>query len=191
MAILLEKDKLKKGQIIQYPSKFIARNSFNRLFFDTEEGYIVGTPSVPLSATTITLDLTNAFVGSTSEIFHNGSIIPSYLPYTGSIDIVSEFGKYEPNMLNIITLKYLGDNDIKITYNRNITQEDVTGDKHYVHIQGPPQNIWTVTHNLNKKPSLTVIDSSGNMVVGKLTYVNLNILTIQFAAPISGEAICN
>ena len=117
--------------------------------------------------------------------------MPSYLPYTGSIDIVSEFGKYEPNILNIITLKYLGDNDIKVTYNRNITQEDVTGDKHYVHVQGPPQATWTVTHNLDKKPSLTVIDSAGNMVVGKLTYVSLNILTIQFASPISGEAICN
>lgn len=191
MAIILEKDKIKRGQIVQYPSKFIAANSFNRLFFDTEEGYIIGSPSAPLSANTITLDLTNAFVGSTSEIFHNGSILPTYSPFSGSINIRSEFGKYEPTLLNIITIKYLGGTDIKITYNRNITQEDVTGDKHYVHVQGPPQNIWTVTHNLNKKPSLTVIDSSGNMVVGKLTYVNLNILTIQFAAPISGEAICN
>jgi hypothetical protein len=191
MAIILEKDKIKKGQIVQYPSKFIATNSFNRLFFDTEEGYVIGSPSAPLSANTITLDLTNAFIGSTSEIFHNGSILPTYSPFSGSIDIRSEFGKYEPTLLNIITIKYLGGTDIKITYNRNITQEDVTGDKHYVHVQGPPQNIWTVTHNLNKKPSLTVIDSSGNMVVGKLTYVNLNILTIQFASPISGEAICN
>lgn len=191
MAVLLEKDKLKKGQIVQYPSKFVAANSFNRLFFDTEEGYIIGTPSAPLSANTITLDLTNAFAGSTSEIFHNGAIQPTYTPFSGSINIRSEFGKYEPTLLNIITIKFLGNTDIKITYNRNITQEDVTGDKHYVHVQGPPQNLWTVNHNLNKKPSLTVIDSAGNMVVGKLTYVNLNILTIQFAAPISGEAICN
>jgi hypothetical protein len=191
MAIILEKDKIKKGQIVQYPSQYIPANSFNRLFFDTEEGYIIGSPSLPVSANTITLDLADAFVGSSSEIFHNGAILPTYSPFSGSIDIISEFGKYEPNLLNIITIKYLGDNDIKITYNRNITQEDVTGDKHFVHVQGPPQNIWTVTHNLNKKPSLTVIDSSGNMVVGKLTYVNLNILTIQFASPISGEAICN
>lgn len=191
MAILLEKDKIKRGQIVQYPSKFIAANSFNKLLFDTEEGYIIGTPSAPLSANTITLDLTNAFVGSTSEIFHNGAILPTYSPFAGSINIRSEFGKYEPTLLNIITIKYLGNTDIKITYNRNITQEDVTGDKHYVHVQGPPQTTWTVTHNLNKKPSLTVIDSAGNMVVGKLTYVNLNILTILFASPISGEAICN
>lgn len=191
MAIILEKDKIKRGQIVQYPSEYIPANSFNRLFFDKEEGYIVGSPSLPLSANTITLDLTNAFVGSTSEIFHNGSILPTYSPFSGTIDIRSEFGKYEPTLLNIITIKYLGGTDIKITYNRNITQEDVTGDKHYTHLQGPPSNTWSFTHNLNKKPSVTIIDSAGNMVVGSLTYVDLNNITLQFASPISGEAICN
>lgn len=191
MAIILEKDKIKRGQIVQYPSKYIAANSFTGLLFDIEEGYIIGSPTLPLSGNTITLNLTNAFNGSTSEIFHNGAILPTYSPFSGSINIVSEFGKYEPNLLNIITIKYLSDTSIKITYNRNITQEDVTGDKHFVHLQGPASNLWTVTHNLNKKPSVTIIDSSGNMVVGKLVYVNLNVLTIQFISPISGEAICN
>lgn len=191
MAIILEKDKLKRGQILQYPSKYIPSNSFNRLFFDTEEGYIIGSPVLPLSANTITLDLTDAFTGSTSEIFHTGPILPTYSPFTGSIDIRSEFGKYEPNLLNIITIKYLGNSDIKITYNRNITQEDVTGDKNFVYLQGPPSNTWSFTHNLNKKPSVTIIDSAGNMVVGSLTYVDLNNITLQFASPISGEAICN
>lgn len=191
MAILLEKDKLKRGQIVQYPSKLIPANSFNRLFFDTEEGYIIGSATAPLSSNTIVLDLDNAFVGSTSEIFHNGSILPSYSPFTGSINIRSEFGKYEINELNIITIKYLGNSDIKITYNKNITQEDVTGDKNFVYLQGPPSTTWSFTHNLNKKPSITIIDSSGNMVVGSLTYVDLNNVTLQFASPISGEAICN
>lgn len=191
MAILEEKDKLKRGQIVQYPSKYIPANSFNRLFFDTEEGYIIGSPSLPLSANTITIDLTNAFAGSTSEIFHVGSILPTYSPFSGSIDIRSEFGKFEPNLLNIITIKYLGGSDIKITYNRNITNQDITGDKNYVHLQGPPLTLWEFTHNLNKKPSVTIIDSAGNMVVGSLTYIDLNNIRLQFASPISGEAICN
>lgn len=191
MAIILEKDKIKRGQIVQYPSSVSKNNLLKEFAGIYLEGYIVGSSLLPLSANTITIDLANAFNGSTSEIFHNGPIMPSYTPFSGSMDIVSEYGKYEPNLLNIITIKYVDNNSIKITYNRNITQEDVTGDKHFVHVQGPPQTIWTVTHNLNKKPSLTVIDSSGNMVVGKLTYVNLNILTIQFVSPISGEAICN
>jgi len=191
MAILLEKDKLKRGQIVQYQPEQIPANSFSKLLFDKEEGYIVGTATQPLSANTITLDLTNAFIGSESEIFHQGSILPTYSPFSGSIGIVSEFGKYTVNELNIITIKYIGNDSIKITYNRNITQEDVTGDKNYVHLQGPPSNTWSFTHNLDKKPSVTIIDSSGNMVVGSLTYVDLNNITLQFASPISGEAICN
>jgi hypothetical protein len=191
MAIILQKDKIKRGQIIQYPSEFISANLFNRLFFNTKEGYIVGTPSIPLTSNNIIIDTQNAIEGSVSEIYHNGSILPTYSPFSGSLNIVSEFGKYEPNLLNIISFKYLGNNNVKITYNRNITQEDVTGDKHFVHLQGPPSTLWTVTHNLNKKPSVTIIDSSGNMVVGKLVYVNLNILTLQFVSEISGEAICN
>lgn len=191
MAIILEKDKLKRGQIVQYPSEFIPANLFNRLFFNTIEGYIIGTPASPLISNSIVIDTQNAIEGSISEIYHNGTILPTYSPFSGSLAIVSEFGKYEPNQLNIITIKYLGNGNIKITYNKNITQEDVTGDKHFVHLQGPPSNLWTVTHNLDKKPSVTIIDSAGNMVVGKLVYVNLNILTLQFVSPISGEAICN
>lgn len=191
MAILLEKDKIKRGQIVQYQPEIIPANSFSKLLFDKEEGYIVGSLSLPLSANTITLDLTDSFIGSESEIFHQGSVIPTYSPFSGSINLVSEFGKYEINEVNLITIKYIGETSIKITYNKNITQEDVTGDKNFVYLQGPPSNTWNIQHNLNKKPSVTIVDSSNNIVTGSLVYVDLNNITLQFASPISGEAICN
>lgn len=49
----------------------------------------------------------------------------------------------------------------------------------------------TVTHNLNKYPSVTVIDSAGDEVEGSVDYLSLNQLTITFSAPFSGTAICN
>lgn len=191
MAILLEKDKIKRGQIVQYQPEIIPANSFNRLFFDKEEGYIIGSSTLPVSANTITLDLIDAFIGSESEIFHRGSVLPTYSPFSGSIGIVSEFGKYEVNEVNLITIKYIGSDNIKITYNSNVTNQDITGDKNYVHLQGSPSKTWSFEHNLDKKPSVTIIDSSGNMVVGSLVYVDLNNISLTFASPISGEAICN
>lgn len=49
----------------------------------------------------------------------------------------------------------------------------------------------TVNHNLNKYPSVTVLDSTGGEVEGDVNYVSLTQLLIQFAAPFSGKVICN
>jgi hypothetical protein len=65
-------------------------------------------------------------------------------------------------------------------------------DKNYVHVQNTAAAIWNITHNLNKKPSVTIIDSAGSIVLAKLVYVNLNTVTIDFdGSATSGEAIFN
>jgi len=65
-------------------------------------------------------------------------------------------------------------------------------DKNYVHVQNTAAAIWNVTHNLNKKPSVTIIDSAGSIILAKLVYVNLNTVTIDFdGSATSGEAIFN
>jgi len=65
-------------------------------------------------------------------------------------------------------------------------------DKNYVHVQNTASAVWTITHNLNKKPSITIIDSAGSIVLAKLVYVNLNTVTIDFdGSATSGEAIFN
>lgn len=50
---------------------------------------------------------------------------------------------------------------------------------------------WTITHNLNTYPSVTVVDSSGNVVIGAVTYVNANQITITFTSAFSGKAYLN
>lgn len=49
----------------------------------------------------------------------------------------------------------------------------------------------TVTHNLNKYPAVTVQDSSGDEVEGKITHTSLNQLSVVFSAPFSGRVTCN
>lgn len=49
----------------------------------------------------------------------------------------------------------------------------------------------TVTHGLNKRPAVTVIDSAGDEVIGAITYLDLNTVRAVFSAPFGGRIICN
>ena len=57
--------------------------------------------------------------------------------------------------------------------------------------QASASSVWVISHNLGKFPSITVVDSSGNVVVGFETYNNNNQITITFSAPFSGTAYLN
>lgn len=50
---------------------------------------------------------------------------------------------------------------------------------------------WTVAHNLGRFPGVTVVDSSGNKVIGDVQYTSANSLVIRFSAPFSGTAYLN
>jgi len=51
--------------------------------------------------------------------------------------------------------------------------------------------IWTINHNLDRHPSVTVVDSGGTVVIGNVNYVTNNTLTITFTAAFSGKAYLN
>ncbi len=53
------------------------------------------------------------------------------------------------------------------------------------------QSSVTVTHNLAKYPSVTVLDSAGDEVEGLVDHLSTNQLTLTFSAPFTGIAICN
>lgn len=64
-------------------------------------------------------------------------------------------------------------------------------DKHYAHTQGVASATWSVSHNLNKYPSVTVVLSTGQKGYGDVTYVDENNLTISFTGAESGKAYMN
>lgn len=51
-----------------------------------------------------------------------------------------------------------------------------------------PASLWDITHSLNRYCAVTVVDSAGSVVEGDVTYLSPSHLTIEFAAPFSGEA---
>jgi len=67
----------------------------------------------------------------------------------------------------------------------------VNGDSSYMHTQLSSQPTWVVTHNLNKRPSVTIVDSAGSLVAGDVEYVDDNVLKLIFTAGFSGYAYLN
>lgn len=64
-------------------------------------------------------------------------------------------------------------------------------DKYFEFIQASPSVTWSVNHNLNKFPSVTVVDSAGTQVIGDVHYSDKNNLTITFINQFSGKAHLN
>ena len=71
----------------------------------------------------------------------------------------------------------------------NLIKRDPT----YVHSQNSTSNTWVITHNLGTYPSVTVISSGGNNVVGEVTYNSALQLTVTFSGTsgFQGKAYLN
>ena len=66
------------------------------------------------------------------------------------------------------------------------------GDKHFTYVQAVPSDTWTINHNLNKKPSITVVDSAGEVQIPNDTeIVDTNTVIVKFIAAFAGEAYLN
>ena len=67
----------------------------------------------------------------------------------------------------------------------------ITGNTTYIHEQGLASDIWEINHNLNKWPSITVVDSAENVVMGDEQYIDNNTLVIRFNNSFKGKAYLN
>lgn len=77
------------------------------------------------------------------------------------------------------------------THLEYIDPQTLSVDLHYTHTQNLPSDYWTISHGLNKNASVTVVDSAGTKVMGKIDYITQNILTLTFNYPFSGKAYLN
>lgn len=64
-------------------------------------------------------------------------------------------------------------------------------DANFVFNQPLPSALWSITHPLNKYTSVTVSDTSGNIVQGDISYVSETELTITFSSAFAGKAYLN
>ena len=61
----------------------------------------------------------------------------------------------------------------------------------YIHNQTGSSTTWTVNHNLNKYPSVSIVDSANTEVIGEVEHIDTNNLTIKFSEAFSGKAYIN
>lgn len=61
----------------------------------------------------------------------------------------------------------------------------------YTHNQIASSATWNIAHNLNKYPSVTVVDSGNNVVIGDIQYSDLNNLVVTFTGGVTGKAYLN
>ena len=54
-----------------------------------------------------------------------------------------------------------------------------------------PKCINQITHNLNKFPSVTIVDSNEEQIFGVVDYQSANTIVLTFSAAISGKAYLN
>ena len=64
-------------------------------------------------------------------------------------------------------------------------------DKFYRFTQAVASDTWEVQHNLDKYPSVTIVDSANNVVVGDIEYLDKNNVVITFTASFAGTAYFN
>jgi hypothetical protein len=79
---------------------------------------------------------------------------------------------------------------ITLTYRDTLSIQETYKFSH-IHNQTVSSSTWNITHNLNKYPSVSIVDSSNEEVIGEVEHVNSNSLIVKFSAPFSGKAFLN
>ena len=107
--------------------------------------------------------------GSTDTVYYYCQVLHVLTDTTADLYVI------QPNK----TLKYIG--------------SDTSGgsDKSFVFTQSVAAAKWEIQHNLDKYPSVSIVDSAGTEVVGDVQYTDQNNIVILFTAPFSGKAYLN
>ena len=61
----------------------------------------------------------------------------------------------------------------------------------YVFTQSTPSTTWTINHDLNKYPAVSIVDSANDEVIGEVHYTSTTQIVLTFSAAFSGKAFLN
>jgi len=69
-----------------------------------------------------------------------------------------------------------------------VQADDIVALVSKTHTQNAPLTTWSITHNLNFYPNVTVINTAGDQVEGSVAHINETQLTISFSSATAGKA---
>ena len=61
----------------------------------------------------------------------------------------------------------------------------------FVFEQGIASDEWVIEHNLNKYPSVSVVDSANNVITPEVEYIDLNNIVVRMNGATTGKAFLN
>lgn len=128
------------------------------------------------------------------SLYDYGKLAPIYsdIVYNNSINTVSPY-VFKVTPLNLGaglsgSTDFTG-SSVNINLNLDYIKEQVRD--FYIHNQQVASDTWVVTHNMNKYPSVNIVDTANDEVTGDVKYNSLNQITISFTAAFSGKAYLN
>lgn len=105
---------------------------------------------------------------------------------TRTIGIVNDWQHPQSHSANMII-----ENEDRVFLTELEKTEFKVAKKGFIHDQIAPEDEWIIEHPLNKKPSVTVVDSAGTVVIGSVTYISEKEIKINFTSAFSGQAYLN
>lgn len=76
-----------------------------------------------------------------------------------------------------------------VTGSINVPGEDEVDS--YVHTQAVTSSVWTINHQLDKYPSVVIVDDDDNVVHCNVNYQDKNNIVATFSASVTGKAYLN
>jgi hypothetical protein len=143
---------------------------------------------------TSTLDKVVEVLEAKCNIYAYGKLTPLYsdLVYNNSISSVSPyFLKATPLALGLGMTGSADFTGASVIINLDYTYIKEQVRDYYLHDQQVASASWVVTHNMNKYPSINIVDTANDIIMGEVRYNSLNQLTITFTAAVSGKAYLN
>jgi len=93
---------------------------------------------------------------------------------------------------NLLQPTITGGGGVTVTTSGNNTTVTASGgDLRYLHTQSVASTQWVIPHQLGKIPSVSVLDGSGQEVVGEVVHSSVVLCTVFFASPQTGQAALN
>jgi len=94
---------------------------------------------------------------------------------------------------DLVVVDYFGASmaDGLIIANIKESSTEPSSDLTFVHTQISANSEWYIEHNMNKRPSVTVVDSANNTVIGDVQYIDDNTVIVTFTGSFSGYAYLN
>lgn len=82
-------------------------------------------------------------------------------------------------------------NGVTIKGAKTAADFNIQSDKTFVYTQSTPAAEWTVTHNMNKYPDVTVVNNNLEECIADVKYINTNTVKISFTSAFAGKAFLN